>query len=347
MKISFFLLSQIYAFNPRSDGKFQLKAADNLRWSNQCITLQTFHKPGGFNVISKQYETTLPAAVLTDCDDSNENQWFEYDVSLQLKANNKCLSFGQFSPDHPDDCFLDETEQISAQLYTTDCISINNFAQKFVFRDGNLRTLCDHNYSLSAVAGLNDPIYENLSEFVTAPLVFAGSGNTRNLQALEGLEVAFEVEANHKGSTMADILYYFIGENEVGKHGCYCSVMDDANHEYATNGKTIDDLDYICRRWWESKHCTSLAAGSCQGVETFAGKNFTFSSSGCANIDSCQNDHCMIDEFYARQIKEFLELNENHEIEIIDQTQQCLKSNIIAGANECSGSAPNLEIIRL
>lgn len=201
---------------------------------------------------------------------------------------------------------------------------------------------------MSAVAGLNDPIYENLSEFVTAPLIFSNSSNTKDLLALEGLEVRFDVEAYHKGSTMADILYYHIGENDVANHGCYCSVMDDANHDYATNGKTIDGLDYICRRWWEAKHCTSLTSGSCENVETYSEKIFTFSSSGCemVNVEFCHNDHCMIDDYFAKQIKEFLDQND-HQIEIIDQTTQCLKSDIIAGANECSGTAPNLEIIRL
>ena len=54
----------------------------------------------------------------------------------------------------------------------------------------------------------------------------------------------------------------------------------------------------------------------------------------------------MVNEYLKSQSKEFLDQND-HQIQIIDQTTQCLKSDIIAGANECSGTAPNLEIIRL
>jgi len=345
MKNSFLLLSPILGFQPREDGKFQLKVNDNTKWTNQCIALQSFHKPGGFNLVSGQYESMLPAAVLTDCNILDQNQWFEYDVTLQLKANGKCLSFGQYSTSETDPCAIDETQLTSAQLYSISCISVNNLAQKWVFRNGSLQSLCSHGYSVSAEASLNEQTYENLSEFLTVPLMLADVSNTKDLVTLSGLEAAFNIPMYDKISSMSDMLYMHIGEHELDQHGCYCSVLD-AGNDYAHKGSPLDPIDAICKEWWEAIHCTGLSGGSCHERDLIMAEYTYYSGNACSlNNDACFRDRCLVDVFFAERLK--TALTDSHSIIQADPTTQCIWNGDITGNNECSGSAPNLQINRM
>ena len=158
------------ALSTRQDGRFQLKVDDTDNWSNKCITLQTFHKPGGYNILTNSFDATLPSAVLQNCDQNNENQWFTFNSQSQLEANGNCLSFSQpLFPANSDSCGpVDSTEpNIGSQLYTTSCMLTAPIEQQFQITNG-LISACSGSWVIGAKEAIDD--VSGVSESLTVPI---------------------------------------------------------------------------------------------------------------------------------------------------------------------------------
>ena len=175
--------------------------------------------------MTNQFEADLPAAVLTECDDNKQFQFFEYTANFQLKSGTKCLTYASADADQADRCMEFTGQALGGQLYTVDCFLNGHPSQEWFFDDGALRTSCDHGFSVAAEATIDDPNYAGLNEGMTVPLMLAGSENQLDFEGLSGLKAASEVEAIDNQNIVHAIVAR-VRSSEIKEHGCYCSVLD-------------------------------------------------------------------------------------------------------------------------
>lgn len=93
-----------------------------------------------------------------------------------------------------------------------------------------------------------------------------------------------EVLSNIKSKTNA---YAHIDEQKIANYGCWCGKMAAGRTKFG--GIPLDDFDYICRRWFQARHCLVLEGGTC--TERIFSDNYSVTFNG-GSIDESVEDHC-------------------------------------------------------
>ena len=119
---------------------------------------------------------------------------------------------------------------------------------------------------------------------------------------------------NDENSNSQTESYYY----KLFNHGCWCSKLNPENSDNLTLGgpTAIDDLDKICKNWFQARRCIELDGGSCREYKSAIGygNNYsirandgcTSSNTGNALSENCIDDICQIDYYYATEIKRFV-----------------------------------------
>merc|ERR1711937_163251 len=347
MKIIFSFLALYDAITISDDGKFQIKLDDvDGRWTNQCLTLQHYYKPGGYNPSTGAADSDLPAAIITACDDNNEGQFFEYDNSLQLKAVGNCLTFSNMQGS-ANPCIYDTSTKVGSQLYTTECLP-EELSQKWVFADGKMKTLCAQAFdgyggglAISAASTPDNPVFEDLGEDTTVSLVLSMESTTLDFVPLTGLEAVLTIPIDEKHSSWEDNLRVVVGSTDIPFHGCYCSVMDSIT-DFIKHGETIDAMDTVCKEWWQMTHCNRKSS-VCDGF-IFSHKTYTLHlgvENPCDLNEGCAKDQCLVDQKYASQVLMLYDDNFDN----VPGSEDLCVSNVGSGTRTCSGVAPDFEFL--
>lgn len=90
-------------------------------------------------------------------------------------------------------------------------------------------------------------------------------------------------------------------------HGCFCSKIFDITADYndaSLRGGTqpVDEMDRICMKWLRTRDCDSnLLGGECYNVDL---DTRSYDSSDCSSLsDGCDQNACLIDEFYRERFE--------------------------------------------
>jgi len=310
------------------------------------LTLQDYNKPGGHNPSTGALDPNLPAAVLTACDNNNEGQFFEYDNSLQLKADGKCLTFSNIQGSS-NPCIYDTSTKVGSQLYTFDCLP-EELSQKWVFEDGKMKTLCARAFdgygsglAISAAATSDNPIFEDIGEDTTVSLLLSMESTTLDLVQLTGLEAALTIPIDERQSSWEDNLRVVVGSTDIPFHGCYCSAMDPMT-DIPKYGETIDAMDAVCKEWWQMTHCNRKSS-VCEGF-AFTGKSYTLHLgvvNACDLNEGCARDQCLVDQKYASQVLMFYDDNFDN----VPGSENLCVANTGSGTRTCSGTAPDFAFV--
>jgi len=338
-----------FAFSARQDGRFQLKVDDTDYWSSKCITLQTFYKPGGYNILLNDFDTTLPSAVLQNCDGNNENQWFSFNSQSQLEANGNCLSFAQpFLPANSNSCveLNNALPNVGSQLYTSECMLEAPTEQQFQITNGMI-SACSGSWVVGAKEAIDD--VPRVDEFLTVPmnLIRATESNILGFLPFTGVpNVGFHVNTDPKLGRL-EILDFFLGRgHQLQYHGCHCSSLDNPEI-FSGHGPALDAIDQVCKEWSQIRKCNAdIEGGSCFNQQIgFVYQLDVGSLDKCdLNTESCEQDICKIDLKYAQMIETIFD--SDHVI-IAGNQDICEVSPGIFSAKRCEGTAPNLSIINV
>ena len=162
-------------------------------------------------------------------------------------------------------------------------------------------------------------------------------------------------------------------------HGCWCSKFSSQtsiSKNIAKGGFPIDDLDIICKKWFQTRNCNkNLIGGSCYYQDdNFIDANLNYyyqiqrPNTGSSSTDftcnavnqntgrtfeNCEYDSCIIDLYYVNMIYDLLlfslgQGSNNFDDISLFQTldkNECQKSGINIPADECSGQVPHLKPI--
>jgi len=338
-----------FVFSTRQDGRFQLKVDDTDNWSAKCITLQTFHKPGGYNILLNDFDTTLPSAVLQNCDSNNENQWFAFNSQSQLEANGNCLSFAQpLLPANSDSCgeIVNTEPNVGSQLYTTECMLEAPTEQQFTITNGMI-SACSGAWVVGAKEAIDD--VPRVAESLTVPmnLIHLTESNTLGLLPFTGFsDVGFHVNTDPKLGRL-EILDFFLGrDHQLQYHGCHCSSLDNPEI-FSGHGAAVDAIDQVCKEWSQIRKCNSfMEGGSCfnQQISSVYQVNVGSLDKCDLNTESCVQDICKIDLKYAQMIETIFD--SDHVI-IAGNQDICEVLPGFFSAKRCEGTAPDLSIINV
>jgi len=125
-----------------------------------------------------------------------------------------------------------------------------------------------------------------------------------------------------------DIVSVFLREqttDDMAGHGCWCTKLNPQHQLFPnTGGKAVDDLDLICKHWFQARRCLTLEDGPCNDKTVYGKawkKDFYTSSmqykktapkileifADCPQSDQCGRSICKIDAFYANQMFVFFQ----------------------------------------
>jgi len=147
------------------------------------------------------------------------------------------------------------------------------------------------------------------------------------------------------------LINIFDGDSEkldkVMNHGCFCAKMDISNPNQSLLGgtNTIDELDELCRNWLRCRNCNdNLINGSCkEDRATMKSGSYEIDGDTCINASSgCEMDTCLIDKYYAYDIRDFIENNPTFNSTQIVSAGTCNPSPKSKANLKCEGSAPYL-----
>ena len=336
-----------FALSMRQDGRFQLKVDDTDNWSGKCITLQTFYKPGGYNIFTSDFDSTLPSAVLKKCDSNNENQWFSFNSQSQLEANGNCLSFSQpLLPANSNSCdaIFSTEPNVGSQLYTARCMLTASTEQQFQIINGML-SACSGAWVVGAKNAIDD--LPRISESLTVPmnLIHATEPNTLNFLPFTGFSnVGFHVNTDPKLGRL-EILDFFLGRgHQLQYHGCHCNSLENPE-QFSGRGVAVDAIDQVCKEWSQTRKCNALIeGGSCfnQPISSVYQVDVSSLNKCELNVESCVQDICKIDLKYAQMIKTIFDADQ---IIIAGNQEICEASGGNFYEKRCEGAAPDLAII--
>ena len=129
--------------------------------------------------------------------------------------------------------------------------------------------------------------------------------------------------------------YRFEGASQVyldniAQHGCWCAKLDKNNpfKEFLGGPDTVDDLDEICKLWFQARNANDrLSGGFCRNEPWKKQVNYHFSSRprytgninqdwGCVQmggnpINTCAKAACEIDVYYMKQIRDWMRTEYN------------------------------------
>ena len=177
----------------------------------------------------------------------------------------------------------------------------------------------------------------------------------------------------HYGSTLLNSILNSVGyaqedSEAIASHGCWCGKLDLSNHpfpEVLGGSQPFDELDEICRDWFMCRHCNDrLSGGSCNyasneagltsrqyllsGEYTMAINETYFDNSVCVTAsDTCSDDTCVIDLYYANKIVEYYDntFGAFNTTVIVDEGI-CASSTNNHEEKTCQGTAPYLNIVK-
>ena len=174
----------------------------------------------------------------------------------------------------------------------------------------------------------------------------------------------------HYGSNLLSSIMSSVGNytqqdsDDITDHGCWCGKLDIDNHpypEYLGGKQPVDELDEICRDWFMCRHCNDkLDGGSCNDSGngymarqyllsreyTMAINETNFENSFCVeSSDSCDNDTCVIDLYYASKIVSYYAENRNYFNALKVQEEGICQYMPSSGVKRCEGEVPYLKII--
>lgn len=85
-------------------------------------------------------------------------------------------------------------------------------------------------------------------------------------------------------------------------HGCWCINLDVINAKFKSEGSTtIDDLDSICKKWFQQRACTHLTDGVCFEQDD---DSYSFDST-CPTSFPCEQGTCEIDQVFLNLVSDF------------------------------------------
>ena len=118
--------------------------------------------------------------------------------------------------------------------------------------------------------------------------------------------------------------------DNITQHGCWCAKLDKNNpfKEFLGGPDTVDDLDEICKLWFQARNANDrLSGGFCRGEPWKEQISYSFSSQpnysssahrdwGCSQmggnpINTCAKAACEIDVYYMKQIREWMRAEYN------------------------------------
>ena len=117
-----------------------------------------------------------------------------------------------------------------------------------------------------------------------------------------------ESTANFRDGVNA-ILAQVIPGTDISSHGCHCSRLSDTLGFPVTITFTHDDLDGLCREWFQARRCVSLSNGDCDGI---ADNSYTVQDSSGLVCDAVQNPTacslatCQIDAHFVQLVQGLL-----------------------------------------
>jgi len=158
-----------------------------------------------------------------------------------------------------------------------------------------------------------------------------------------------------------NLLEKFLTEQQginLKQHGCWCHKLDRYHSDYVGGPKTLDDLDFICKQWFQTRRCLKLENGTCK--DSTKNEFYTLvEQSNCDNKNAnlCSKDSCVVDVSFLEEISNFLKGQEDWSVKLGSE-EACPKkeqkpedepAGTMRGisSNICVGQAPDLEIVRL
>ena len=118
--------------------------------------------------------------------------------------------------------------------------------------------------------------------------------------------------------------------DNISQHGCWCAKLDKNNpfKEFLGGPETVDDLDEICKLWFQARNANDrLSGGFCRNEPWKQQVSYHFSSRpnwsgnvnqdwGCVQmggnpINTCAKAACEIDIYYMKQIREWMRAEYN------------------------------------
>lgn len=121
-------------------------------------------------------------------------------------------------------------------------------------------------------------------------------------------------------------------QHDMESHGCWCTKLN-FDHSLFPNhgGKPVDELDAICRRWFQARRCIHMEKGPCNDLTVYgkAWRKDTYSTimtnvidktvrpmlleiaMDCDQADRCGKAVCKIDAHYANEVLVFFQKVKN------------------------------------
>merc|ERR1712096_415075 len=114
-----------------------------------------------------------------------------------------------------------------------------------------------------------------------------------------------------------------MGGGKIKEHGCHCVKLGPLSivQNYVGGAAKIDEIDAVCKKWFDARRCIQLEGGSCFGFDlktldytlVLEGMSHVVSCDGIKAMDEtedtikCLYDLCLIDTNYALMILYMLE----------------------------------------
>ena len=158
------------------------------------------------------------------------------------------------------------------------------------------------------------------------------------------------------------------GDGEkIKEHGCHCTKLGPLSivQNYVGGAGKIDEIDAICKRWFDARRCITLPGGSCFNFD-LATLDYTLVIEGMSHVVSCEQipnlpgdvatnkclyDLCLIDTNYALMILYMLEdVTEDWTQRIVteDMCPSCVDwtGSHCLPPTSCEGDAPWVKMIK-
>jgi len=238
----------------------------------------------------------------------------------------------------------------------TEMLENNYLHQQWEFTEGLLTSGCPHGHPLADIF----PFIGVAAEDLMPGGVFVYR---------YGQEVEVEKDFKEAGK---QVLNYYLNDttySEVLGHGCWCSTLDRSNidpSEVDWHGpKIVDEVDYLCKRWYMARKCIVSKDGVCQSDSMTDTYTISFDHDECPwdggstcgftvnhlNSEACCGAACEIDSHFSEQIREYLEEHDWVAQDMGDRRAckcpECVgRGNGNPGKEKCcTGEPPNVELV--
>ena len=154
---------------------------------------------------------------------------------------------------------------------------------------------------------------------------------------------------------------------KIKEHGCHCVKLGPLSivQNYVGGAGKVDEIDAICKRWFDARRCIQLEGGSCFGYD-LSTMDYTLVIEGMSHVVSCEQipnlpndaatnkclyDLCLIDTNYALMILYMMEDITEDWTQLVVTEDDCPSCKDWTGSycmppTRCEGDAPWVKLIK-